>query len=251
MQSFCGYLVILLFSFISVGATAQESATSLQQSVTFTPIVHGSLVLTYESLVIYVDPYGGADRFAGMAKPDIVLITHPHGDHLHPKTLNGLDLSAAELIAPQSVIDQLGPIPFKRITKLDNGQNRKLPVGSVEAVPMYNLPNDDTARHPKGWGNGYVVTLGAERVYISGDTEDIPEMRALENIDLAFVCMNLPYTMDIERAAAAVIEFQPTVIVPYHYRNGDRTYGDVEKFKALVTAKAPNVTVDIRDWYPE
>jgi L-ascorbate metabolism protein UlaG (beta-lactamase superfamily) len=113
------------------------------------------------------------------------------------------------------------------------------------AVPMYNLPNDG-ARHTKGWGNGYVVTMGEKRIYISGDTEDIPEMRQLENIDIAFVCMNLPYTMDIYQAASGVLDFEPKVIYPYHHRGQD-----IERFKEVVDWEGKDIDVRLKNWYPE
>lgn len=223
------------------------------ESVAIHPVLHGSLVLQHGGKTIYVDPYGGAELYTAFPRPDLVLITHPHGDHLNPETLKGLDLTQAELMAPQVVVDQLpkDSIAFGKIAVLANGENSKFGAIDVRAVPMYNLPDDDTARHPKGWGNGYVITLGEERIYISGDTEDIPEMRNLEDIDIAFVCMNLPYTMGIEAAADAVIEFAPAVVYPYHYRNGDGTKGDVATFKKLVNAGNPNVEVRLAGWYPE
>ncbi|MEO8732935.1 MAG: MBL fold metallo-hydrolase, partial [Flavobacteriales bacterium] len=118
----------------------------------------------------------------------------------------------------------------------------------ITAMPMYNLPDSPTAFHPKGRGNGYVLTFGGKRIYISGDTQGIPEMRALKNIDIAFVCMNLPYTMDVDEAADAVLAFKPKVVYPYHYRGKDR-FSDVKKFKALVNAKDPAIEVRQEDWY--
>ncbi len=108
---------------------------------------------------------------------------------------------------------------------------------------MYNLPETEDSRHPKGWGNGYVFNMGGRRVYISGDTEDIQEMRNLEDIDVAFVCMNLPYTMGIDQAASAVAEFKPRVVYPYHYRNGDGTLSDVEQFKKMVNDKTDETEI--------
>ncbi len=108
---------------------------------------------------------------------------------------------------------------------------------------MYNLTEDRLKFHSKGRGNGYVLTLGGKRIYISGDTEDVPEMRALKDIDVAFVCMNLPYTMSPEQAASAVKEFKPKAVYPYHYRGSD-----VQKFKELV---GPASEVRIREWYPK
>jgi L-ascorbate metabolism protein UlaG (beta-lactamase superfamily) len=180
-----------------------------------------------------------------------VLITHPHGDHLDPETLNGLDLAGAELIAPRAVVEKLGDITFGKVTELASGASVSRHGAGILAVPMYNLPETADSRHPKGWGNGYVITLGSQRVYISGDTEDIPEMRGLKDIDMAFVCMNLPYTMTVEQAADAVLEFKPEVVYPYHYRKGDGTFSDVDQFKALVDAGNIRTAVKLLNWYPE
>jgi L-ascorbate metabolism protein UlaG (beta-lactamase superfamily) len=119
---------------------------------------------------------------------------------------------------------------------------------NIEAIPMYNLREEASQYHPKGRGNGYVITLGTERIYISGDTEDIPEMRNLKNIDIAFVCMNLPYTMTVERAADAVLDFKPKTVFPYHYRGTDGL-SDVSLFKTLVNSKNKDIEVVQLDWY--
>jgi len=114
---------------------------------------------------------------------------------------------------------------------------------------MYNLPEDANSKHPKGRGNGYLLSIDNKHIYISGDTEDILEMRMLRNIDIAFICMNLPYTMDINQAANAVLEFQPKIVYPYHYR-GKNGYSDITKFKELVNTKNKNIEIRIRNWYP-
>jgi L-ascorbate metabolism protein UlaG (beta-lactamase superfamily) len=115
---------------------------------------------------------------------------------------------------------------------------------------MYNLPEAPDSRHTKGRGNGYILNLGGKMVYISGDTEDIPEMRALKNIDVAFVCMNQPYTMDINQAANAVLAFKPKIVYPFHYR-GQNGLSDVEGFKKLVDAGKAPIEVRLKNWYPE
>ncbi len=216
--------------------------------ITVTPIFHGTVVFQWNGKTIYVDPYGGAERFADLPDADLVLITHKHGDHLNQSTLEQLNLSNTILIAPESVIEDIGNITSKEIWPLKNGEEKKWESVVVAAVPMYNLPETEDSRHPKGWGNGYVITLGGKRLYVSGDTEDIPEMRQLSNIDVAFVCMNLPYTMDIEQAASAVLDFKPEVMYPYHFR-GSNGFSDVEKFKQLVTEGTDEVEVRLRDWY--
>src|SRR5204863_667162 len=125
------------------------------------------------------------------------------------------------IIAPSAVAEKFPENLRKQTTVLANGETKSLHEIKIEAVPMYNLTQDRLKFHNKGRGNGCVLTLGGKRVYISGDTEDIPEMRALKNIDVAFVCMNLPYTMTGEQAASAVREVRPKIIYPYHYRGRD------------------------------
>lgn len=214
------------------------------------PILHGAFVMTWNDKAIYVDPYGGAKGYEGIAAPDLILITDIHGDHLNPETLNVIETGKAKIVAPQAVKDQLPENLKDKVIVLSNGNKTTVAGVSVSAVPMYNLPETDDSRHPKGRGNGYILNLGGKLVYISGDTEDIPEMRALKNIDVAFICMNLPYTMDINQAASAVLEFKPKVVYPYHYR-GQGGLSDVDAFKKLVTSVNKAIDVRLRNWYPE
>lgn len=206
------------------------------------PVNHATLVLGWNKHVIYVDPVGGESRFAGLPPPDLILITDIHGDHLDAATL-GAVRGDARIIAPPAVVQQL-PVEMRtKATTLANGGKTSVAEITIEAVPAYNTTSDRLKFHSKGRGNGYVLSLGGKRVYISGDTEDIPEMRALRNIDVAFLCMNLPYTMTAEQAASAVREFRPAIVYPYHSRGTD-----LEKFKALV-GKDVGVEVRIRNWY--
>lgn len=214
------------------------------------PVLHATMVLEWQGKTIYVDPYGGAKNFESYAAPDLVLITDIHGDHLNTSTLEKLDLSQAQIIAPKAVVDKLEGLNYASDFSLSNGSKIESKGVEILAIPMYNLPETDDSRHPKGRGNGYVLTFGETRVYISGDTEDIKEMRALKDIDYAFVCMNLPYTMDVEAAASAVIEFSPKVVYPFHYRGGGGKFSDVEQFKKLVNAGNDQIEVRLRNWYP-
>ncbi|MEO8588397.1 MAG: MBL fold metallo-hydrolase [Flavobacteriales bacterium] len=218
------------------------------QPVRIHPVHHSALVLEWNKLVVYVDPHDGAARFKGYAPPDLVLITDIHGDHMDPATLHELDLGKARIIAPQAVLDQLPEDLKQKTTPLANGASMELSGIGIEAIPMYNMPDPNDKRHPKGRGNGYVLTMGGQRIYISGDTEDIPEMRALRNIDVAFVCMNLPYTMTVDQAASVVLAFKPRVVYPYHYR-GTEGLSDVARFKQLVNAGDPAIEVRLEDWY--
>lgn len=132
---------------------------------------------------------------------------------------------------------------------MKNGEKTTILNIPIEAIAMYNIREEALKFHPKGAGNGYIFKLGNDRVYFSGDTEDTPEMRALTNIDKAFVCMNMPYTMTVEQAAAATLAFKPKQVYPYHYR-GKAGLSDVNKFKELVEAASNDIEVIQWDWYP-
>lgn len=241
-------LTILLF-LVSSTVFGQDIISTSAGDVKINPILHGTVVFEFNGKTIYVDPYGGASAFEGQKKPDLVLITDIHGDHHSQETLDGLDLSMATIVAPKAVSEKLPTGKSKGITTINNGETKMIEGVSVHALPMYNLPETEDSRHPKGRGNGYVLTMGDKKFYLSGDTEDIPEMRALTDIDVAFVCMNLPYTMDVDQAADAIAEFKPTIVYPYHYR-GTEGLSDVDKFKSLVNSAAPGVDVRLRNWYP-
>ncbi|MGN6617091.1 MAG: MBL fold metallo-hydrolase [Ilyomonas sp.] len=213
--------------------------------LTIQPVKHATLVLGYNAMHIYVDPVGGAPAFKGLAAPDIILVTDIHGDHFDTATILAIKKSATVLVVPKAVADKL-PASIKReqVVVLNNDDKTTQQNISITAIPMYNLPESQDAFHTKGRGNGYVLTIGSKNIYISGDTEDIPEMRALKNIDIAFVCMNLPYTMDVKQAAEGVLAFKPKIVYPYHYRGQD-----VNTFKELVNAGDKNIEVRLRNWY--
>tara|TARA_R110002073_G_scaffold72537_1_gene177394 strand:+ start:391467 stop:392231 length:765 start_codon:yes stop_codon:yes gene_type:complete len=246
--------LILLFTLIStLIATAQapkaDIITSDEGNITIQPITHGTLVLEWKGKTIYVDPYGGADAFKGLATPDIILITDIHGDHLNLETLKGLDTKKAVFVVPPAVADILKKEGYeKQLAIVRNGGMHIEGEIFINAMPMYNLPEDNTSRHPRGRGNGYFLNLGGKGIYISGDTEDIREMRKLIGVDVAFICMNLPYTMSVEQAASAVLEFKPKIVYPYHYR-GNPDMSDTEVFKKLVNDKNQKIEVRLRDWY--
>lgn len=214
--------------------------------LTIQPVTHATLVLSYHKKNIYIDPTGGANAFKGLSAPDLILITDIHGDHFDPKTIEAINVANAVLVVPKAVADKLPATTNKqKIIILNNGDKTMQQGVSIAAIPMYNLPEAPDAFHTKGRGNGYILTIGGKRIYISGDTEDTPEMRSLKNIDIAFVCMNLPYTMDVNRAAQGVLAFKPKVVYPYHYRGQD-----VNTFKSLVNAGNPGIDVRLRNWYP-
>ncbi len=225
-------------------AQNDDTYSTNQGELTVHPINHGSLAFTFDDKTIFVDPFGGAGLYSEFGAPDIIFITDIHGDHLNAETLAALDTGNTTFVVPQAVADQMEVTGAETII-VGNGESVEVMGIPVSAIPMYNLPEDDPeSRHPKGRGNGYIIDFEGETVYISGDTEDIPEMRELEGIDIAFVCMNLPYTMDINQAADAVIEFQPAVVYPYHHRGQD-----IREFKNLVDAADMDIEVKLRDWY--
>ena len=243
-------LTLLSLASLSLAQKQSDAIETKAGPLEIQPILHGSFVMTWNGKTIYVDPFGGAKAFEGVAAPDLILITDIHGDHLHPETLNAIETSKAKLAVPQAVKDQLPENLKEKAVVLSNGNKTSIAGISVSAIPMYNLPETDESRHPKGRGNGYILNLGGKMVYISGDTEDIPEMRALKNIDVAFVCMNQPYTMDINQASSAVLEFKPKIVYPYHYRGSDGL-SDVNQFKKLVTSVNSSIEVRLGNWYPE
>ena len=213
------------------------------------PIEHATAVLQWGDITIYVDPTGGAKAFEGQDDPDLILITDIHGDHLNVETLQELNTDNIPIVVPKAVADQMPQEFNPQLKILNNGENTEIKGIKIEAIPMYNLREEAKDFHVKGRGNGYVLNLGDQRIYFSGDTEDIPEMRNLQNIDKAFVCMNLPYTMTEESAASAVLDFKPAQVYPYHYR-GRPDVSDVEKFKKLVNEGNPEIEVVLLDWYP-
>lgn len=241
---------VLINGFLSAQNIGLDELQTSNSILKIKPILHGSLVLSHNNKTIYVDPYGGAELYKGLNSPDIILITDIHGDHLDQKTLDSIDTSKSIFIVPQAVADKLPKKYASNIIVLNNGQGVHRFDYFIQAIPMYNLPEEENAKHPKGRGNGYILNIDDKRIYISGDTEDITEMRMLRNIDVAFVCMNLPYTMDINQAANAVLEFKPKVVYPYHYR-GSEGLSDINEFKSLVNKQNSDIEIRLKDWYPK
>jgi L-ascorbate metabolism protein UlaG (beta-lactamase superfamily) len=242
-------LCLTLSSLFAQRPAADQIQTSKGQ-LSIQPILHAALVLTWDNKTIYVDPYGGAKAYSGLKTPDLILITDIHQDHLNEATLKDIETSKATFIVPQAVADKLPKDIKGKIIVLANDKSTEQSGINISAIPMYNLPESADAMHTKGRGNGYILKFGDKSVYISGDTEDIPEMRSLKNIDIAFVCMNLPYTMDINQAASAILDFKPKIVYPYHYR-GKEGLSDTEAFKKLVNNGNAAIDVRLRNWYPE
>ncbi|RUA27849.1 MAG: MBL fold metallo-hydrolase [Bacteroidetes bacterium] len=243
-------LLIFVFALLSTNLFSQDIIKTTEGNIKIHPIIHGTLALEYEGLTIYVDPYGGAERFSALKDADLILITDIHGDHLNKETLQALNTSNSHFIVPEAVAKQMEGIDRLSIEIINNDKSTSFKGIDIKALPMYNLPESADSRHTKGRGNGYILTIADKQIYISGDTEDIPEMRALKNIDVAFVCMNLPYTMSIEQASDAVLEFKPSIVYPFHFR-GQGGLADVEQFKSMVNEKNSKIEVRLRNWYSE
>ena len=229
-------MAIAILTTAAFAAAPEEFATPAG-TLQLTPIQHASLMIRAGGKVMYVDPAQGS--YDGLPQADYILITDIHGDHLVPALIQKLKKADTVILAPKAVAAQVAGA-----TVISNGETRTIGAFQVEAVPMYNMKpaaNGQTY-HEKGRGNGYIVTYGGKRFYISGDTEGIPEMKALRKIDVAFLCMNLPYTMTPQDAAEAARAFHPAIVYPYHYRGQDTN----AFAKAL---EGTGIEVRLRDWY--
>jgi L-ascorbate metabolism protein UlaG (beta-lactamase superfamily) len=195
--------------------TIQTTAGPVQ--ITF--IGHGTLMITWKGKIIHIDPYSKLADYSQLPKADLVLITHHHGDHLDMKAVEKVCTDKTFILLTKLCAEQAG-----KGTVMKNGDTRTVMGIKIEAVPAYNLVQkrpDGIPFHPKGEGNGYVLTIGKTRIYVAGDTENTPEMKALKGIDVAFLPMNLPYTMTPEQVADAARAFRPRVLYPYHYGETD------------------------------
>lgn len=175
---------------------------------------HGSLMMSWGDKIIYTDPISSEADYANLPKADMILITHGHYDHLDLKAVGHIKTAATRIVGSPEVGQEIPGIVI-----LQNGDTQTVDGIKIEAVPAYNIKHmaaPGKPFHPRGVGNGYVVTLGDKRLYIAGDTENIPEMKQLQNIDIAFLPMNLPYTMTPEMVADAAKMFQPKILYPYH-----------------------------------
>lgn len=214
------FVSLALFGMIlTASSQAQEQLPSdiiktSSGDLTITFIGHGSLLFSFGGKAIYVDPYSLLADYGKLPKADIILVTHEHRDHLDPAAIEKVRTPGTQIILSEIAAKQLGSG-----TIMKNGDRKKLGGIAVEAVPAYSLVHKRESGepfHPRGNGNGYVITFGNKRVYVAGDTENIPEMKALKDIDIAFLPMNLPYTMTAEMVADAARMFKPKVLYPYH-----------------------------------
>jgi len=230
-------LVVLAALYAQPKRPVEEFSTKLGV-VKITPIRHASLMIEAGGKVIYVDPAQGS--YEGLPQADLILITHGHGDHLSEMIIAGLKKPGAQILGPAVVVKALPEAALIR-----SGEARDFGQWKIELIPAYNMERkrpDGSPYHPQGEGVGYVLSCGGKRFYIAGDTEGIPEMKELKNIEAAFLPMNLPYTMTPEQAAEAVRAFKPKIVYPYHYRGADLKLFE----KALAGS---GVEVRLRDWY--
>lgn len=256
---FVGALAVLagLYVLLNNGSVKNESLDDgMNIPVKIIPIEHATGIIEWgvepDVTRIFFDPTGGAEAYIGLIGEegaDIVVVTDIHSDHFSTQTLEAVVGNAA-LIVPQAVRDQLPADLAAKATVLATGESTSVNGMTITAIPMYNLPDAANSNfHTKGRGNGYVIEKDGFRVYIAGDTAGTPEMRALREIDIALVPMNLPYTMSVDEAADAVLDFRPKQVYPYHYRGQDGL-ADVSEFKRLVDAGDADIEVILANWYP-
>ena len=228
---------ILAAALQTVGQTKFESdvfKTSVGK-LTITFIGHGTLMFEIKGKITYTDPLSNLADYSKMSKANVILITHQHPDHLDADAIALLSKNSTKIILTSAAFDML-----KKGIIMKNGDKKTVEGLEIEAVPAYNTTEGRDKFHPKGRDNGYILTIGKKRIYIAGDTENIPEMASLKNIDIAFLPMNQPYTMFPEQVADATNRIKPKILYPYHY--GD---SDVSKLKTLL-AKNHNIDVRIR-----
>ncbi len=214
---------LILFSATEVMAADQNITTdkikTTQGDLAITFLGHGSIMLSFGGKIIYIDPVSQYADYSNLPKADLILVTHEHGDHLDLKTIDTVKTGKTSLVITQTIAGQIaGGIVLK------NGDEKTVQGFRIVAVPAYNLVNmrsPGVPYHAKGTGNGYIITFGNKRLYIAGDTENTPEMKSLRSIDIAFLPMNLPYTMTPEMVADAAKSFRPGILYPYHYGNTD------------------------------
>jgi L-ascorbate metabolism protein UlaG (beta-lactamase superfamily) len=233
---------IFLLSISAAAAAQSHPAIEFKTSagpLKLTAIRHASLMLEAGGQVVHVDPWSQGN-YDGLPQADLLLITDTHSDHLDAKAIARLRKPQTTVIASPGAAAKIDGAKAIR-----NGESTQWGPWKIEALPMYNIkrgPEPGKVFHEKGRGNGYVLTYGGFRLYISGDTEGTPEMRALKNIDAALISMNLPYTMPPDEAADAVRDFKPKVAIPYHYYRSDLSVFE----KALAGS---GVEVKLLDWY--
>lgn len=244
MKKLVLFLFGALFSIAPVAAQPEIESDVIATSegdLTLFFINHGTLMFTFNDLVIHIDPVSRAADYSTLPKADIILVTHHHGDHLDKAAIETISGPETKLYLSQACYDQIAMGQVVR-----NGDEFTARGLKIETVPAYNLVHkrgNGEPFHPKGVGNGYVIRFGNKRVYVAGDTENFPEMNEMKDIDVAFLPMNLPYTMTPEMVASAVETFHPAILYPYHY-------GQTDTSQLLdLLADQDETEVRIRDFY--
>lgn len=219
------YSILFILFVVSTNSLANNFETDTfktsKGNLEITFIGHGTLMMKFENKIIHIDPVSRFADYGTLPKADLILITHEHGDHLDAKAINALKKENTEIVLPPICAEK-----YKGTALMKNGDSGEFAGLKVDAVPAYNIKNtraDGTAFHPKGRGNGYVIYFGNKKVYVAGDTENIPEMAELESIDIAFLPMNLPYTMSPEMVANAAKLVMPKILYPYHFGETNTT----------------------------
>jgi L-ascorbate metabolism protein UlaG (beta-lactamase superfamily) len=239
---FLGRRFYRAISLDDTNALTGDHLVTLDGDVLIHPVNHASFVMKWKGLTIYNDPVGAASLYKGIPAADLVLISHAHSDHFDTGTLTAIKQAGTLMVAPAAVYTSLSTA-LKAITiPLAYGSSTNLLGLTIDTIPAYN------SNHPKGTGNGYIVTIGGRRLYMSGDTGDIAEMKTITGIDVAFVCVNVPYTMTVNQAAAIVRIFQPKVVYPYHYKNADNSLANLTSLKQLIGSDL-GIEVRQRKWY--
>ncbi|MBS3818069.1 MBL fold metallo-hydrolase [bacterium] len=217
------FIFIFIPSFLFLQAEPQEFEEDIipthQGDLKINFIGHGTLMFHFGGKVIHVDPVSRYADYSQLPKADLILITHSHGDHLDPDVVKKLRQKETDVVLTEKCAREI-----KGGLIMENGDTKTVQGIKIEAVPAYNIKHKRSSGvpyHPKGDGNGYILHLGDKRVYVAGDTENTPEMKSLQDIDIAFFPMNLPYTMSPEMAADAAKTIQPDILYPYHYGSTD------------------------------
>lgn len=223
MTRFVALSFMVFFFVVSVGLAEQKLETDVIKTqggdIEITFIGHGTLMLTYNGKVFHVDPWSKLADYSKLPKADFIVITHEHQDHLDVDTINKIQHKDTVIVSNEKSHQKL---PQSQAMK--NGERKELNGVRIEAVPAYNMVHmrkPGEPYHPQGSGNGYIFTFGDKRVYVAGDTENTPEMKKLENIDVAFLPMNLPFTMTPEMVTDAAKAIKPKVLYPYHTGDTD------------------------------
>ena len=233
----CAVYRALVGLVVTFPALSTDQVSASGGDIEITPITHASVQLQHAGRVIQVDPWSRGDY--SHAKPaDLILITGIENDHLDPDAIQKIRKAGAPVVIPAA-----GKEKVPDGTVLANGETKEVAGIRIEAVASYDLIPGEPF-HPKGRGNGYIVTLGGKRLYFSGVTECVPEVQALTNIDVAFICFNSPRgRMTPAAAASCVAGFKPKIVYPYHYRTGN-----VQEFKEAL--RGQSIDVRLADWYP-